>query len=156
MFLITEVYSFDLYASAIITAGPTYGFYKFNILQHLTAISPYFESNANELSPDPPQGSTVDKAVYLVRHGSINTNDYDYESMISPFLQRLKNSSSNNVDFSQSVDLAFLTRWTSPIPDNNEQLEELTKYGALEAFNLGVQLAYCYPNLIPDQKEYIV
>lgn len=148
-----KVHCFDLSTSSIITAGPTYSFYQFNVLQHLTALSPYFESNVNELSPDPPQGCTVDKAVYLIRHGSINGNDYDYSSIISPFLQRLKNSSSNNVNFSQSVDLAFLAQWISPIPDTTEQLEELTTYGAFEAFNLGTQLADRYPNLVPNTTD---
>lgn len=152
IFLIIEVHTIDLYTPSIITGGPTYSSYKFNVLQHLTAIAPYFESTDNERSPDPPPGCTVDKAVYLVRHGSIYANDYDYENTIYPFLQRLQNSS-KPVDFSRSTDLAFLGRWTSPITNSNEQLEKLTKSGSLEAFNLGTQLAYRYPNLMSGNKN---
>ncbi len=77
------------------------------MLQHLTAISPYFESNANKLSPHPPHACIADTVIYLMRHCSIYANDYDYEHTIDPFLQRLKNSL-NNVDFFRSKDLAFL------------------------------------------------
>ncbi|CAF2945412.1 unnamed protein product [Rotaria sp. Silwood2] len=137
----------DLYSQTIITAGPTYGSYKFNVLQHLSAISPYFESNSNGLSPDPPQDCRVNKAIYLVRHGSIYANTYDYNYTIHPFLQRLKHWS-REVNFSQSMEFAFLARWTSPITHCTKQVGKLTKSGSLEAFNLGTQLAYRYPHLL--------
>lgn len=153
--LIIEGNPIDLYPQSKITAGPTYGSYRFNILQHLSGISPYFESNDNELSPTPPQGCRVSKATYLVRHGSIHANDYDFNYTIQPFLAYLKNVSTK-VDFSKSKDLAFLSRWASPITDSVEQVEKLTKSGAMEAFDLGTQLAYRYPNLISTKKNLSV
>lgn len=149
--LITESYPVDWYKPSIITGGVTYNSYKFNVLHHLSALSPYFESHTNERSPDPPLGCTVDKAIYLVRHGSIYANDYDYNSTIHPFLARLKNSR-NYTDFSRSTDLSFLSEWVSPISNEAEQVEKLTKSGLLEAFNLGIQLAYRYPNLTSEHK----
>ncbi|CAF0985804.1 unnamed protein product [Didymodactylos carnosus] len=147
-------YAIDLYPPYTITAGPTYTAYKFNILQHLTALSPYFETNTNGLSPDPSPGCTVVKAAYLVRHASIYANDYDYENTLYPFLQRLKNaSSSKHVNFSCALDLAFLATWTSPITDSKEEMEKLTKSGGLEAFNFSTQLAYRYPHLLPMKKK---
>ncbi|CAF0840388.1 unnamed protein product [Didymodactylos carnosus] len=152
--VLTSTYdAIDLYPPYTITAGPTYTAYKFNILQHLTALSPYFETNTNGLSPDPPPGCTVVKAAYLVRHASIYANDYDYEATLYPFLQRLKNASSlENVNFSCASDLAFLTTWTSPITDSKKQVEKLTISGGLEAFHFGTRLAYRYPHLLPTKK----
>ena len=150
--LITEGNPIDLYPQSKITAGPTYGSYGFNILQHLSGISPYFESNANDLSPEPPQGCDVSKAAYLVRHGSIHANDYDFNYTINPFLEHLRKLSAK-IDFSQTKEFSFLSRWTSPISDSQEQVEKLTKSGAMEAFNLGTQLAYRYPHLIPAKKN---
>ncbi|CAF1293391.1 unnamed protein product [Adineta steineri] len=150
--LITKGHASDISTPPIITAGPTYGSYKFNVLQHLSGISPYFDSNANELSPDPPQGCIVDKAIYLVRHGSIYANDYDYNNTIYPFLQRLQNFS-KRADFSKATDLAFLVHWTSPISNSNLEVEKLTESGSKEAFTLGTQLAQRYSNLILKSKN---
>ena len=144
---ITGAHPIDLYAEHMIRAGPTYGSYQFNVLQHLSAISPYFESNANTLSPDPPHGCDVSKAAYLVRHGSIYANAYDYSHTIQPFLKHLENLR-KSVNFSQVESLAFLSRWTSPITDSKEQVGKLTKAGGLEAFHLGTQLAVRYSHLI--------
>ena len=133
IYLISNVDGIDFRTPWIISAGPTYGSYKFNVLQHLTAISPYFESNSEGLSPDPPLGCEVDKAVYQVRHGSIYANEYDYVHTIQPFLQRLKNFS-DHAAFSNSADLAFLRHWSSPISNSEEQVANLAKLGFLEAF----------------------
>lgn len=150
--LITKCYAVDLYTLWIITAGPSYSSYKFNVLQLLAAISPYFESNSNGLSPDPPQGCTVDKAAYIVRHGSIYANDYDYNNTILPFLGWLT-SLRNHADFSKSSGLGFLTQWVSPISNSDEMVEQLTKSGKLEAFKLGTQLGHRYPNLLSSKKN---
>lgn len=152
IFFISKVYANNLYTSWIISGSATYNTYKFNVLHHLTGISPYFESNSEGLSPDPPQGCTVDKAVYQVRHGPIYVNDHDYETTIEPFLQRLKKSFST-ADFSRATEFAFLSSWTSPITDNEEQVSQLSKLGYLESFNLGTRLAYRYPNLLPKEKK---
>ena len=149
---ITGAYTNGPYTPWIISGGVTYGSYKFNVLQHLTGISPHFESNSEGLSPDPPQGCTVSKAVYLVRHGSIYVNDNDYELTIEPFLQQLK-SWSDSVDFSHAADLAFLTNWTSPISNSEEQIGKLSKLGYLESFSMGTRLAYRYPHLLPVKRN---
>ena len=49
-----------------------YDTYDFNPLQHLAGISPYFEPNDPPRNPNPPDGCTVTKAAYLVRHAAIN------------------------------------------------------------------------------------
>ena len=152
IFCLTKVYATSFHTPYIISAGPTYGSYKFNVLQHLTAISPYFESNSEGLNPDPPEGCSVDKAIYQVRHGSIYANEYDYVNTIQPFLQRLKNFSVYG-DFSNSADLAFFRHWTSPISNSEKQVAELTKLGFLEAFSFGNRLAHRYPNLMPVKKD---
>ena len=66
--------------------------YSFDPLHHLSVIAPYFESRDPPLSPDPPQGCTAERAAYLVRHGAIYTNDYDYNSYIKPFTDKLGNT----------------------------------------------------------------
>jgi len=86
----------------------------------------------------------------LIRHGSVYVDDYDYYHVIEPFLHRLK-TSSNVIHFSKSSDLSFLTDWTSPISNSDEQIEKLTKSGILEAIKLGTQLSYRYSNLLPTK-----
>jgi hypothetical protein len=150
--LIIKLEGIHLYKEEIVRSGQTYGQYQFNILHHLSGISPYFESNNDELNPDPPEGCTIDKTAYLIRHGSVYADDYDYDYIIKPFLEGL-NKSLNKIDFSKSSELSFLTEWTSPISDRNKQIEKLTKSGILEAFKLGVELSYRYPKLLPNKNQ---
>ncbi|KAH9842083.1 Histidine acid phosphatase, eukaryotic [Teratosphaeria destructans] len=123
------------------TQQPLYSTYTFNPLQHLAGIAPYFEPQDPPRSPSPPQGCSVTKAAYLVRHAAINANDYDYESYLEPFADKLANST---VDWSKIPELSFLSTWSPPAI---EEEERVTRTGKLEAAQLGVQISYRYPKL---------
>ncbi|KAK8162191.1 histidine phosphatase superfamily [Phyllosticta citrichinensis] len=122
--------------------------YQFDPLEHLAGIAPYFDPQDPPLDPAPPQGCNVTRAAYLVRHAAIYANDFDYESYIEPFVQKLANSS--GADWAASRDLAFLASWKSPIED--EDMEQLTKIGSLEAMSLGVELKRRYPGFALPKK----
>ncbi|KAF2758683.1 repressible acid phosphatase [Pseudovirgaria hyperparasitica] len=113
--------------------------YSFDPLEHLAGIAPYFEPEDPPSDPAPPQGCNVTRAAYIVRHAAIYANDFDFESYIEPFVMKLGNTTA---DWSKTRDLSFLTTWKSPIED--EDLEDLTKVGELEAFKLGVQVKQRY------------
>ncbi|KAK8189403.1 histidine phosphatase superfamily [Phyllosticta capitalensis] len=123
--------------------------YEFEPLEHLAGIAPYFDPQDPPLDPAPPQGCSVTRAAYLVRHAAIYANDFDYESYIEPFVQKLANTSA---DFSASPELSFLKSWKSPIADDDE--EKLTKIGTLEAMSLGVELARRYPGFKLPRKMW--
>lgn len=123
--------------------------YSFNPLHHLSGIAPYFEPSSPPLDPKPPQGCNVTRASYLVRHAAIYANDFDYEEYIEPFVQKLGNTS---VDWSKAGPLRFLAGWRTPISDTD--LEELTKVGELEAFQLGVDVGLRYRELSPPNKVW--
>jgi acid phosphatase len=146
--LINKIHGIGLHKEEIIVGDQTYNSYKFNILHHLSGISPYFESNNDQLNPSPPQGCEVDKTAYLIRHGSVYVDDYDYYHIIYPFLVRLNKS----LNINQSSQFSFLSKWKSPI-SNNQQIEKLTKSGVLEAFKLGIELSYRYPKLLPKSND---
>ncbi|KAJ9494357.1 hypothetical protein H2202_010140 [Exophiala xenobiotica] len=132
-----------LVPSLAFAVSPTlYDTYDFNPLEHLAGIAPYFEPNDPPRSPTPPDGCTVTKAAYLVRHAAINANDFDLESYISPFLSKLKNHT--NVRWGDLPSLAFLSTW---IPPSFAEEEHLTRVGKLEASQLGVEVSFRYPNL---------
>lgn len=58
---------------SVIAGSPSlYDTYNFNPLEHLAGIAPYFEPNDPPRNPSPPDGCTVTKAAYLVRHAAIN------------------------------------------------------------------------------------
>lgn len=63
--------------------------YKFDPLEHLAGVAPPFDPQDPPLDPSPPQGCNVTRAAYLVRHAAIFANDFDYESYIEPFVQKL-------------------------------------------------------------------
>lgn len=88
-----------------------YSSYSFNPLEHLAGIAPYFEPADPPRDPNPPQGCSVTRAAYLVRHAAINANDFDYESYLEPFLQKVANAT---VDWSKIPQLSFLATWEAP------------------------------------------
>ncbi|KAK6949819.1 hypothetical protein Daesc_008140 [Daldinia eschscholtzii] len=125
------------------SAASLYSTYKFNPLEHLGGVAPYFEPQDPPASPSPPQGCSVSRAVYLSRHAAIYANDYDYEAYIDPFVSKLENSTA--IDWSKIPALSFLARWTAPLTDAEQEL--LTRVGRLEAAQLGVTLSFRYPHL---------
>ncbi|KAJ6438463.1 HAD-like superfamily protein [Purpureocillium lavendulum] len=120
---------------------PLYSSYAFNALEHLSGNSPYFEPADPPRQPTPPRGCTVTRAAYLVRHAAINANDFDYETYLEPFLQKLGNTS---VDWAKIPALAFLAAWEPP---SFAEQELLTRTGRVEAAQLGLSLSYRYPKL---------
>ncbi len=90
LLLVVRIGGINLYKEEIIQGDQSYSSYEFHIHHHLSGISPYFQSNKDQLNPTLPRQCQVTKAAYLVRHGSIYVDDYDYYSIIKPFLKRLK------------------------------------------------------------------
>ncbi|KAI0718054.1 phosphoglycerate mutase-like protein [Cerioporus squamosus] len=128
-----------------IIEGP--GGYQFNVLEHLAGISPYFDSPGVNLDPSPPDGCTVSKATYIVRHSNIYANDFDYETYLQPFLSKLANFTDKSA-FTQSPDLAFLANYTSPITNETEQIEKMTPSGGEAAAAFAGVIKQLYPKLI--------
>ncbi|KAI0834538.1 histidine acid phosphatase [Hypoxylon sp. FL0890] len=124
-------------------AASLYSTYKFNPLEHLGGVAPYFEPQDPPTSPAPPQGCTVSKAAYLIRHAAIYANDYDYEEYIDTFVSKVQNNTA--IDWTKIPALSFLAGWTAPLTDAEREL--LTRVGRLEAAQLGVTLSFRYPNL---------
>ncbi|KAI0000085.1 histidine acid phosphatase [Xylariaceae sp. FL0662B] len=132
------------------TQATLYSNYKFNPLEHLGRVSPYFEPrDAQPSSPDPPQGCTVTRAALLSRHGAINVNDDDYEDWIEPFLRKFE--SHIGTDWTQIPPLNFLAAYVSPLPAGAEP-EIVTRIGELESTQLANDITIRYPNLkIPSR-----
>ncbi|KAL7280669.1 hypothetical protein ACG7TL_005608 [Trametes sanguinea] len=121
--------------------------YRFDVLQHLAGISPYFDSPGVQLDPNPPDGCSIAKATYLVRHSNIYANDFDYETYLSPFLSKLANYTNRGV-FANTPDLAFLTNYTSPITNETEQIEKMTPSGGQAAAAFAGVIKQTYPQLL--------
>ncbi|KAF4627143.1 hypothetical protein G7Y89_g11012 [Cudoniella acicularis] len=115
---------------------------KYNRVKHLAGVTPPFDPLDPLLDPAPPQGCNVARAAYLIRHAAIFANDFDYESYIEPFVQKLSNTA---VDWSKVPVLSFLATWQNPITDAEQEM--LTRSGKLEATKLGVDVAQRYQGL---------
>jgi len=135
--------------AATSSAKSLYSSYTFEPLQHLAGIAPYFEPQDPPRDPSPPQGCNVTKAAYLVRHAAINANDFDYESYLEPFLDKLANHTA--INFTSTPSLSFLETW---VPPQLVEQSQLTRTGKLEAAQLGVTLSYKYPNLRLPERVY--
>lgn len=134
-------------AAATVSGSALYSTYHFNPLHHLTGISPYFEAQDPPASPDAPQGCTVERAAYLIRHAAIYANDFDYEEYIEGFVKKLQNTT---IDWTKVLQLGFIAGWKPPISDAEVSL--LTRVGRLEATQLGVDLNFRYPNFSVPKK----
>ncbi|TVY86394.1 Thiamine-repressible acid phosphatase [Lachnellula willkommii] len=121
--------------------------YNFDPLHHLAGSAPPFDPQDPPLDPAPPQGCNVTRAAYLVRHAAIYANDFDYESYIDPFVQKLSNTT---VDWTKVPVLSFLSSWKNPITDAEQEM--LTRAGKLEATKLGVDVAQRYGSLRTPKK----
>ncbi|KAH9240726.1 hypothetical protein K456DRAFT_45901 [Colletotrichum gloeosporioides 23] len=135
---------------AYTSASTLYSTYKFNPLEHLGGVAPYFEPQDPPASPDAPQGCTASRAAYLVRHAAIYANDFDFEEYIEPFLEKLGNKTS--LDWSKVPSLSFLADWDAPVSEAETSI--LTRVGRLEATQLGVDLEFRYPNLKLPQRVW--
>ncbi|KAI0199917.1 histidine acid phosphatase [Astrocystis sublimbata] len=120
-----------------------YSDYKFNPLEHLGGVAPYFESRDPPASPSPPQGCKPVRAAYLNRHAAIYANDFDYEEYLEPFMSKVKNHT--KIDWSKVPSLNFLSSWSPPVTDAEQEL--LTRVGRVEAAQLGATLSFRYPHL---------
>lgn len=131
------------YSIAVALAAPVLSSAaRFNPLEHSAGISPYFTPHDPPLQSAPPQGCNATRAAYLVRHAAIYANDFDYETYLEPFIQKLQNTSQV---WSDTKSLKFLSSWTAPI--NDDELEELTRVGMQEAQSLGSTLHKRYAHL---------
>lgn len=131
-----------LLAQAAQAAVPLYSSYKFNPLEHLGGVAPYFEPLDPSTDPAAPQGCTPVRAAYLVRHAAIFANDFDYEEYLSPFIEKVQNKT--DINWSTIPSLSFLSTWTAPVSDAEQEL--LTRVGKLEATQLGTSLGFRYQN----------
>ncbi|KAK4698361.1 acid phosphatase, partial [Phenoliferia sp. Uapishka_3] len=124
---------------------------EFNPLHHLAGIAPYFNSPGVELNPSPPSGCTVESAAYLIRHSNIEVNDFDYESIVQPFLLKLANVTSPSTTFA-NTSLSFLSTYVPLISPQNatSQIEEVPTSGQEAAERLGGILAKYHEHLTPD------
>ncbi|RAK87158.1 histidine acid phosphatase [Aspergillus costaricaensis CBS 115574] len=130
----------------VATLSSTTASYQFNPLHHLAGIAPYFSSHDPQINPAPPAGCNVTRAAYLVRHAAIYANDFDYETYIEPFVEKLRNTTQS---WTNTDSLAFLANWTAPITEDH--LEKLTRVGLQEATTLGVKFRQRYPDLHTDK-----
>lgn len=117
------------------------------------------------MQPQVPTGCQVVGASYLFRHSDIYANEYvlntpiiflpdkytslsfDYENVISPFLQKYGNFTSKSL-FNASEALSFLTNWTSPYGNITAEMENVTPLGIADAVALGQLFALRYPALL--------
>jgi acid phosphatase len=101
--------SFSLFSIALlaaITISLSRDSYHFNPLEHLAGVAPLFDAFDPPPNPSSPQGWNITRAAYLIRYTAVYTNDFDYETYISPFVQKLSNTT---VDWSYIPALSFLS-----------------------------------------------
>ncbi|KAL5326670.1 hypothetical protein ACEPPN_004359 [Leptodophora sp. 'Broadleaf-Isolate-01'] len=131
--------------------------YQFDPLLHLPGISPYFDAIGFGLSHEAPRHCEVTAASYLIRHAAIYANAHDYETYIEPFLTKLDSTYPSSSSFSKKRQgwkgpLSFLTKWTNPISDPDNQLEQITPQGIKDSKKVGKHLLSRYPKLVPTTK----
>ncbi|KAI0330668.1 phosphoglycerate mutase-like protein [Cubamyces sp. BRFM 1775] len=112
---------------------------RFNPLHHSGAASPYFDAPSQfGISPSTPPQCFVDRAAYIVRHGSRFPEPGSFAGW-----QELFDKFQNNSYVARGP-LAFIPSWTPPVDDIPHQPLYLSSTGARESFDLGVELRKRY------------
>ncbi|KAI0635070.1 phosphoglycerate mutase-like protein [Trametes polyzona] len=115
----------------------TYG--RFNPLHHSGPASPYFDAPSQfGIPPTTPPRCVVDRAAYIVRHGSRYPEPGSFAGW------QALHSKLQNATYTARGPLAFLPSWVPPVDDMPHQPLYLTSTGAKEAFELGVDLRKRY------------
>ncbi|KAJ9259854.1 hypothetical protein DTO195F2_4731 [Paecilomyces variotii] len=106
------------------SAAPTVAF---DVLHHLGGNSPWFASpNVNNVSPQVPDGCTVDQAVYIVRHGSRYPDPSAYQQWLALY-DKIQSS-----QYNASGALAFLPDWTPVLRHPDQELSQVSITGYKE------------------------
>jgi acid phosphatase len=126
-----------------------------DIAADLSGDSPYFNSPGVGLTAAVPTGCSVTRATYLIRHSDIFANDFEFENTLSPFLQKLGNFTDRSV-FNNDSSLAFLSNWTSPYTDPEEQIEKVTDLGKVDAGALGALIAQRHKDILGGSSQFKV
>ncbi|KAI0826714.1 phosphoglycerate mutase-like protein [Trametes gibbosa] len=112
---------------------------RFEPLQHSGPASPYFDAPSQYgISPSTPAQCTVERAAYILRHGSRYPEPGSFAGWQTLF-EKLQNAT-----YTARGPLAFLPSWVPPVDDVPHQPLYLTSTGAGEAFHLGVDLRKRY------------
>ncbi|KZO96059.1 phosphoglycerate mutase-like protein [Calocera viscosa TUFC12733] len=113
----------------------------FNPLHHSGPAAPYFDAPSQAGIPkEIPEGCVVDQAAYVVRHGARYPEPGSYTGWVTLY-NKLQNSST---PYNVTGPLAFLKTWVPPVDDPAHMPLYLSGVGALESFQLGVQLRNKY------------
>jgi len=120
----------------------------FNVLHHLSGISPFFDSHGG--TPEAPKGCAVVSAAIIARHSSITMNDDEFPETIEPFNKKLEDYD-RQAPPDGSPFAFFKDGWTTPVTEDN--MEELTGPGAEDAKSYGQRLRDLYGYLLPGDKD---
>ncbi|KAI0674221.1 phosphoglycerate mutase-like protein [Trametes maxima] len=112
---------------------------RFNPLQHSGPASPYFDAPSQfGVDPTTPAQCTVERAAYIVRHGSRFPEPGSFAGW------QALHAKLQNATYTAHGPLAFLPSWVPPVDDSSHQPLYLSSTGAREAFDLGVDLRKRY------------
>jgi hypothetical protein len=91
----------------------------------------------------------------LVRHAAICAQDSDYETYIQPILENIDTTCalSGKRREGWTGPLAFFEKWTTPIDDPDNQLEQITPQGVKDSKKVAKHLLSRYPTLVPTTKR---
>lgn len=112
--------------------------------RHLAGLSPYLNIHQQ---PSVPVNRVVYGAVYLFRHGVIETSHFDYDAFICPFLRKIHRLQSSKTPFVKGR-LGFLNDYVSWITASHVGLVSLE--GARQSSELGKALRLRYAEWLKE------
>lgn len=119
----------------------------FNVLHHLSGISPYFQSHGPDVLN--PKGCKVANVAILARHGSITANDDEWPETLGPFVKKFTEYDASQIP--ETSTFSFLRDWTTPVTEDT--MEQFTEPGAKDAKKFARELSERYKELLPGNKD---
>ncbi|KAK0270142.1 hypothetical protein LTR35_014390 [Friedmanniomyces endolithicus] len=123
---------------------------QFDPLHHLGGNSPYFSGpNVFGISPDAPEGCTVDQAGFTSRHGSRYPDPSAYYSWTNLSAKIHAQSFTTNAS-----EFAFLHTWQPVLRNPAAELSALSPGGWKELYDMGVFYRWLYPSFYTENTPF--
>ncbi|KAF2094679.1 phosphoglycerate mutase-like protein [Rhizodiscina lignyota] len=137
--------------TAVELVGDSTGTIPAKFPPYLGGQSPWFPGpNVNHISPEPPEGCSVDMAAFTSRHSSRYPDPGSYEQWVA--LQ----SKIQNASFTAHGPLSFISDWKTALRHPDQEISQISIGGYKELYDMGVTYRLRYPDMYSDNQPFYV
>lgn len=104
----------------------------------------------NNISPEPPEGCSVDMVAFTSRHSSRYPDPGTYQQWV------MLQSKIQNASFAAHGALSFIPAWKPALRNPDQEISQISIGGYKELYDMGVTYRLRYPDLYSDNDPFYV